>query len=62
MMTGSNVGVCFGPTLLWPKDETVAAFLDIKFTSVVVEIFIEEYSSVSQYSVVAFGLETRVCR
>jgi len=47
MMTVSNLGVCFGPTLMWPKDESVAAFLDIKFASLIVEILIEEYDVVS---------------
>lgn len=45
-MPVSNLGVCFGPTLLWARDESVAAFMDIKFASVVVEILIEEYDSV----------------
>lgn len=40
-MTVSNIGVCFGPTLLRPEEETVAAIMDIKFCNVVVEILIE---------------------
>ncbi|ODN00520.1 Rho GTPase-activating protein 10, partial [Orchesella cincta] len=40
-MTISNLGVCFGPTLLRPEEETVAAIMDIKFCNVVVEILIE---------------------
>lgn len=31
LMTASNLGVCFGPTLLRPKEETVASIMDIKF-------------------------------
>ncbi|XP_064482003.1 rho GTPase-activating protein Graf-like isoform X2 [Ornithodoros turicata] len=40
LMTVSNLGVCFGPTLLRPEEETVAAIMDIKFCNVVVEILI----------------------
>ncbi|KAI1301633.1 Rho GTPase-activating protein 26 [Halotydeus destructor] len=41
LMTVSNLGVCFGPTLLRPEEESVAAIMDIKFGNVVVEILIE---------------------
>ncbi|XP_013416358.1 rho GTPase-activating protein 26-like isoform X5 [Lingula anatina] len=43
LMTVSNVGVCFGPTLMRPEEETVAAIMDIKFCNIVVEILIENY-------------------
>ena len=33
LMTASNLGVCFGPTLLRPKEETVASIMDIKFSN-----------------------------
>ena len=46
LMTVSNLGVCFGPTLLSPEEETVANILDIKFCNVVVEILIENYEKV----------------
>jgi hypothetical protein len=47
LMTVSNLGVCFGPTLLRPEEEeTVAAILDIKFCNVVVEILIENHEKV----------------
>jgi hypothetical protein len=46
LMTVSNLGVCFGPTLLRPEEETVANILDIKFCNVVVEILIENYEKV----------------
>ena len=45
-MTVSNLGVCFGPTLLRPEEETMAAIMDIKFCNVVVEILIENYDKV----------------
>jgi len=41
LMTASNLGVCFGPTLLRPREETVASIIDIKFSNQVVEILIE---------------------
>ncbi|XP_065352971.1 rho GTPase-activating protein 10 isoform X2 [Cloeon dipterum] len=44
LMTVSNVSVCFGPTLLRPEEETVAAIMDIKFCNVVVEIMIENFN------------------
>ncbi|CAG2066039.1 unnamed protein product [Timema podura] len=46
LMTVSNLGVCFGPTLLRPEEETVAAIMDIKFCNIVVEILIENYDKV----------------
>ena len=46
LMTVSNLGVCFGPTLFRPEEETVAAIMDIKFCNVVVEILIENYEKV----------------
>jgi len=46
LMTVSNLGVCFGPTLLRPEEETVAAIMDIKFCNVVVEILIENHEKV----------------
>ncbi|KAF2349282.1 Pleckstrin domain, partial [Trinorchestia longiramus] len=47
LMTVSNLGVCFGPTLLRPEEETVAAIMDIKFCNIVVEILIEQYDKTS---------------
>uniref|UniRef100_A0A915PXJ2 Uncharacterized protein n=1 Tax=Setaria digitata TaxID=48799 RepID=A0A915PXJ2_9BILA len=43
LMTVGNLGVCFGPTLLRPKEETMAAIMDIKFCNVVVEVLIANY-------------------
>jgi len=42
LMTASNLGVCFGPTLLRPREETVASIMDIKFCNEVIEILIEK--------------------
>lgn len=41
LMTISNLGVCFGPTLLRQPEQNVAAMLDIKFGNIVVEFLIE---------------------
>ena len=48
-MTVSNLGVCFGPTLLRPEEETVAAIMDIKFCNIVVEILIEHFDKVGSH-------------
>lgn len=46
LMTIGNLGVCFGPTLLRPEEETVASIMDLKFYNVVVEILIENYETI----------------
>ena len=43
LMTIGNLGVCFGPTLLRPEEETVASIMDLKFYSVVIDILIENH-------------------
>uniref|UniRef100_A0A8C9WT52 Rho GTPase-activating protein 26 n=1 Tax=Scleropages formosus TaxID=113540 RepID=A0A8C9WT52_SCLFO len=48
LMTVANLGVVFGPTLLRPQEETVAAIMDIKFQNVVVEILIENHERVRE--------------
>uniref|UniRef100_A0A8C5EB62 Oligophrenin 1 n=1 Tax=Gouania willdenowi TaxID=441366 RepID=A0A8C5EB62_GOUWI len=50
LMTPSNMAVIFGPTLMRAQEETVAAMLDIKFQSIVVEILIEEHKKVRRSS------------
>lgn len=45
-MTVANLGVCFGPTLMRPEEESVAAIMDIKFCNIVVEILINNYDKV----------------
>ncbi|TRY64518.1 hypothetical protein DNTS_008362 [Danionella cerebrum] len=42
LMTVANLGVVFGPTLMRPQEETVAAIMDLKFQNIVVEILIEQ--------------------
>lgn len=46
LMTISNLGVIFGPTLMRAQEETVAAMMNIKFQNIVVEILIEHYEKV----------------
>lgn len=45
-MTIANLGVVFGPTLMRPQEETVAAIMDLKFQNIVVEILIENHEKV----------------
>uniref|UniRef100_A0A8C6L075 Rho GTPase activating protein 42 n=1 Tax=Nothobranchius furzeri TaxID=105023 RepID=A0A8C6L075_NOTFU len=47
LMTVSNLGVIFGPTLMRSQEETVAAMMNIKFQNIVVEILIENFDKVS---------------
>ncbi|VDN52990.1 unnamed protein product [Dracunculus medinensis] len=64
LMTIGNLGVCFGPTLLRPKEETMAAIMDIKFCNVVVEVLItncdlkclEDYANYYKAGVTVNGL------
>lgn len=49
-MTVGNLGVCFGPTLLRPKEETMAAIMDIKFCNVVVEVLITNCAQVKRFN------------
>ncbi|XP_045022506.1 rho GTPase-activating protein 26 isoform X5 [Bubalus kerabau] len=46
LMTVANLGVVFGPTLLRPQEETVAAIMDIKFQNIVIEILIENHEKI----------------
>nr|XP_023689956.1 oligophrenin-1 isoform X1 [Paramormyrops kingsleyae] len=46
LMTPSNMGVIFGPTLMRAEEDTVAAMLDIKFQNIVIEILIEDYEKI----------------
>lgn len=46
LMTVANLGVVFGPTLMRPQEETVAAIMDLKFQNIVVEILIEHHEKI----------------
>ncbi|OBS58187.1 hypothetical protein A6R68_10681 [Neotoma lepida] len=47
LMTPSNMGVIFGPTLMRAQEDTVAAMMNIKFQNIVVEILIEHFGKVN---------------
>ena len=47
LMSVANLAVCFGPTLMRPPEETLAAIIDIKFCNVIVEILITNYDKVT---------------
>uniref|UniRef100_H2ZLM4 Uncharacterized protein n=1 Tax=Ciona savignyi TaxID=51511 RepID=H2ZLM4_CIOSA len=40
-MTIQNLGVCFGPTLMRDKQESVQSIMELKFSNIIVEILIE---------------------
>ncbi|KAM4546534.1 rho GTPase-activating protein 42 isoform 2-T2 [Fundulus diaphanus] len=46
LMTVSNLGMIFGPTLMRSQEETVAAMMNIKFQNIVVEIVIENHDKI----------------
>ncbi|XP_062867244.1 rho GTPase-activating protein 42 isoform X1 [Trichomycterus rosablanca] len=50
LMTVSNLGVIFGPTLMRSQEETVAAMMNIKFQNIVVEILIENHEKIFHQS------------
>uniref|UniRef100_A0A8C5ENX5 Rho GTPase activating protein 42b n=1 Tax=Gouania willdenowi TaxID=441366 RepID=A0A8C5ENX5_GOUWI len=50
LMTVSNLGVIFGPTLMRSQEETVAAMMNIKFQNIVVEILIENFTKSDCFS------------
>ena len=53
-MTVPNLGVCFGPTLLRPPEESVAAIMNIKWCNIVVEQLIYNYERVRQRHPIPF--------
>lgn len=55
LMTVANLGVVFGPTLMRPQEETVAAIMDLKFQNIVVEILIEHHEKVRACTDVQFA-------
>ncbi|XP_063970550.1 rho GTPase-activating protein 26-like isoform X3 [Lytechinus pictus] len=46
LMTVANLGVCFGPTLMRPEEETMKAIMDIKFSNIIIEILISNYHKI----------------
>eukprot|EP00794_Sanderia_malayensis_P007360 gene7360-8180_t len=45
-MQASNIGVVWGPTLMRPRDETMAALMNLKYQGVVIETLIKEYDKI----------------
>ena len=50
LMAASNLGVVFGPTLMKSREETMAAIMNLKYQSIVIELFINEFNTVSRCS------------
>ena len=46
-MQASNLGVVFGPTLMRSKEETMAAIMNLKYQTIIVELMINEYDAVN---------------
>uniref|UniRef100_A0A8C2BGP8 Rho GTPase activating protein 42a n=1 Tax=Cyprinus carpio TaxID=7962 RepID=A0A8C2BGP8_CYPCA len=61
LMTVSNLGVIFGPTLMRSQEETVAAMMNIKFQNIVVEILIENYDKVIPQSRASARRSKAIC-
>ena len=47
LMAASNLGVVFGPTLMKSREESMAAIMNLKYQSVVIELLIKEFDTVS---------------
>ncbi|XP_028400078.1 rho GTPase-activating protein 26-like [Dendronephthya gigantea] len=45
LMQASNLGVVFGPTLMRSREETMAAIMNLKYQTIVVELMINEYDA-----------------
>ncbi|XP_032218129.1 rho GTPase-activating protein 26 isoform X1 [Nematostella vectensis] len=46
LMAASNLGVVFGPTLMKSREETMAAIMNLKYQSVVIELLVKEFDRV----------------
>ena len=47
LMAASNLGVVFGPTLMKSREESMAAIMNLKYQSIVIELLIKEFDAVS---------------
>ncbi|CAB4002256.1 rho GTPase-activating 10 isoform X2 [Paramuricea clavata] len=45
LMQASNLGVVFGPTLMRSREETMAAIMNLKYQTIVVELMVNEYDA-----------------
>lgn len=55
-MAASNLGVVFGPTLMKSREESMAAIMNLKYQSIVIELLIKEFNTVSSQQL-SFVLE-----
>lgn len=46
LMTVSNLGICFAPTLMRGPEETASSIMEIKYSNVVASTLIEDYDSI----------------
>ena len=46
LMKASNIGVCFGPTLMRPERESVATIHDLKYQNIIIEVMVENVEEV----------------
>ena len=46
LMNASNIGVCFGPTLMRPERESMATIVDTKYQNIIVEVMVENVKEV----------------
>ena len=46
LMAASNLGVVFGPTLMKSREESMAAIMNLKYQSIVIELLIKEFDTV----------------
>ncbi|XP_073252515.1 rho GTPase-activating protein 26-like [Porites lutea] len=46
LMAASNLGVVFGPTLMKSREESMAAIMNLKYQSVVIELLIKEFDAI----------------
>ncbi|CAH3045582.1 unnamed protein product [Pocillopora meandrina] len=46
LMAASNLGVVFGPTLMKSREESMAAIMNLKYQSIVIELLIKEFNTI----------------
>lgn len=49
LMKASNIGVCFGPTLMRPERESVASIVDIKYQNIIIEVMVQNMEQVCEW-------------
>jgi hypothetical protein len=56
-MQASNLGVVFGPTLMRSREETMAAIMNLKYQTIVVELMVNEYDAVNTDALLFVNVE-----